>query len=198
MAAAAKLSPRDTKRARELAERLENISHEMDPMERSFFVTEGRHLGLALAPRKRVARDVGPDRKAQRKDERRKVERANRDAVMSRSGGACERETGEPGQPLGPCGMRATDRDHFWGRGREESVDGSWALCRCCHRAKTENKPSRAYWLWSFARHAMRHGYDGQVLRTMRAIQFEEAQHPEHALSEARAPRGGRQEGRTG
>ena len=187
MARAGHLSPRDAKRARALAEWVEGLDGSpIDSFSTQFYRGEARHLLLALAPRRRPSRPPrapGRDRE-QRRDERRATERANRAAVMERAGGACERETGEPGRPLGPCGMAATERDHFWGRGRDESVEGSWALCRLCHRAKTENRPSRAYWLWSFARHAMRHDYVGQVEKLGRAMRLEEAQHPERAGGE--------------
>jgi hypothetical protein len=186
MAAASKLSPRDAKRARELAEWVEGLENVGFSYE--WAKGEARHLLLALAPRRRVShapRSPGETRE-QRKATKRSVERANRAAVMARADGHCERETGEPGRPLGPCGMVAVERDHFWGRSRDESVEGSWGLCRLCHRAKTENRPSRAYWVWSFARHAMRHGYDAQVTKAMMAIQFEEAQHPEASASRAR------------
>jgi hypothetical protein len=179
MTAASRLSPKDTKRARELAERLENISHELDPMERSFFVTEGRHLLLALAPRKRVARDVGPDRKAQRKDERRRKAAEIREAVFVRADGRCEC----------CCNAEPTEWHHVVSGGlrrHAESFETTAAVCFRCH----------------LKLHRGDHGALCSMRLWARINRYAQAQaaieHRIAKLSEARAPRGGRQEGRTG
>jgi hypothetical protein len=185
MTAAAKLSPRDAKRARDLAERLENISHELDPMERSFFVTEGRHLGLALAPRKRVARDVGPDRKAQRKDERRERAKEIRAAVFARAAGRCEWSylAAPAAQPM------PTEWHHVIGGGlrrHRESVETTCAICTTCHRGWERGNDIVLDWALGWAK---RNGFT----EAQAAIEKRIAK-----VSEARSPRGGRQEGRTG
>jgi 5-methylcytosine-specific restriction endonuclease McrA len=124
--------------------------------------------------------------KAGKRSTEKATEKANREAVMARADFRCERITSDPRDPPGQrgkperCGMRATERDHFWGRARDESVEGSWALCTHCHRAKTENKPDRWYWLWSFYEHAKQRGYWVQQNKALDAMVLEKAQHPEH------------------
>lgn len=73
--------------------------------------------------------------------------------VMERANGSCEH-----------CGVSAwvLELDHVFGGSQRrllESVETCWALCRTCHRSKTDNSPSRAFWLESFIAHALRHGY---------------------------------------
>ena len=53
----------------------------------------------------------------------------------------------------------AMELDHFRGKARAESVETCWALCRPCHREKTDNKPSRIHWLTLYARHCAIHRY---------------------------------------
>lgn len=113
----------------------------------------------------------------QTKRERRSEVRA---AVVARAGGRCERILGEPGHATGRCGAPGVEMDHMHGRAREESIESCWLHCVLCARAKTENRPSRAYWLWNFGQHAMAHGYDEQVAKVVRLLAVEDAQHPEH------------------
>jgi hypothetical protein len=137
--------------------------------------------------RQRVRVKAGPRVKAEAlaEAEEQGIKDANRAAVMERAGFRCERIVGDPRDPPGArapherCGRPAHERDHFWGRARDESVEGSWALCVLCHRAKTENRPSRWYWLWSFGAHAARLGYREQWEKAGRAKALELAQHPE-------------------
>lgn len=98
--------------------------------------------------------------------------------VSDRAAGLCE-----------ACGARrgaALQWDHFWGRDREESVESTWMLCAHCHRAKTDNDPSRITWLWSFYEHCRRLGFAAQAAKAGKAIQFERAQHPEDANAHPR------------
>lgn len=44
--------------------------------------------------------------------------------------------------------------DHFWGRGKvAQAVHNCWTLCVGCHRAKTNNKPDRLFWLRMYRDH---------------------------------------------
>jgi hypothetical protein len=108
------------------------------------------------ARERRLARSL-PRRKA--KAAARSVEtgarRAVRQAVVTRAGGRCE-----------ACGTHVTaasgELDHFFGRARSESVETCWLLCPGavgCHRSKTDNQPSRRWWLERFRRHAVLHGF---------------------------------------
>lgn len=50
--------------------------------------------------------------------------------------------------------------DHFFGRGKAPTtVDTCWMLSPVCHHWKTDNFPSKAYWLAKYACHCKRHGY---------------------------------------
>jgi hypothetical protein len=141
------------------------------------------------APRKRVARDVGPDRKAERKATKAQARRATRPIVVERAGGYCE---AKPWIST-PCGGRLV-WDHFFGRGKVPPDHRlEWMICADHDAAKTANAPSRAAWMVIFHAHARNHGYDEAAVMAHNAHALEVAQHPE-----ARAPRGGRQEGRMG
>ena len=125
-------------------------------------------LGAAYAHHLKVRAVEVVDAKTYRKDVRA--------ACVERAQGCCE-----------ACGSRrgpALHWDHFWGRGREESVESSWMLCAYCDHAKTESKTdhghSRIHWLDLFASHCQLHGYVEQLAKTARAISLELAQHPEH------------------
>lgn len=93
--------------------------------------------------------------------------------VAARANGCCE-----------ACGARrgpALHWDHFWGRAREESVEGTWMLCARCDRSKTDNSPNRAFWLEAFGNHVRLHGFAAQEAKVDRALTLERAQHPENA-----------------
>jgi hypothetical protein len=200
MTAASKLSPRDTRRARDLAEWVESASPG-DGMDLEWAKGEARHLLLALAPRKRVARDVGPSvahhEKARRVEEREvSAETAAAYKAVARRDRRCTVQL--PESIMGPCSGRLTI-DHQWGRGKEPTkTENCRRLCETHHRLKTDNKPSRLAWLYDYAEHCLGlaglgREYMDEVDRAQNAAQLEKAQHPE-----ARSPRGGRQEGRTG
>ncbi len=81
-----------------------------------------------------------------------------RAAVKERAEGCCE----AGGEWVGDGG----ELDHFWGRAKvAESVENCWLLCRHCHRQKTDNYPSVAFWAAVFAAHAKFHHYDEQIHR---------------------------------
>jgi hypothetical protein len=157
---------------RELKRLLEDVARgEIGP------AISARARGL-LAPRKRVARDVGPDRKAQRKDERRKRMADIREAVMVRAEGRCE-----------VCGDEAAHAHHILSgpdRRRHEEVATMLALCPACHRRIHAGDVSTL-------EHATTYCAAHEMVRAAFALGKRMAK-----IAEARAPRGGRQEGRTG
>lgn len=85
---------------------------------------------------------------------RRKQTSEIREKVMARAGWACEACE----QPV----ILPLEMDHFFGgslRRVMEAVETCWGLCRRCHRNKTDNLPSRAYWLERFIEHTRKFGY---------------------------------------
>jgi hypothetical protein len=72
-----------------------------------------------------------------------------REACVARAGSDCE---------CG-CGRLWAEMDHFYGRSKGQSVETCWMLSRDCHRAKTENRPTRAIWDATFQAHCLKHGY---------------------------------------
>jgi 5-methylcytosine-specific restriction endonuclease McrA len=68
--------------------------------------------------------------------------------------------------------------DHFFGRVRaKQSAQNCWRLRPECHRAKTNNQPSAAYWLQKFVKHAEKHGYGEEfrmAARRLRSIEIQE------------------------
>ena len=95
------------------------------------------HCGGPVATRK--------DAKASKRQAKRDADASVRRLVMARSRGRCE-----------ACGeWRGDDLelDHFWGRSRDRTPFGCWALCSGCHAVKTRNQPSRLWWLERFRKH---------------------------------------------
>jgi hypothetical protein len=84
-----------------------------------------------------------------------------RKLVSKRAGLLCECGCGRWFRALNG----AAEVDHFFGRGREESVESCWRLRSDCHRAKTGNSPSAAHWLEKFITHCKRHGYAPEAER---------------------------------
>lgn len=86
-------------------------------------------------------------RKASKREETARI----RAEVFARADGRCEHcsfalDNNGPGE-----------MDHFFGRGKErQTVRNCWALCRLCHRRKTNNWPDAALWLRAFFNHAHR------------------------------------------
>ena len=85
------------------------------------------------------------------------------------------------------------EMDHFLGRARDKRDEACWTLCRVCHRTgvafnKTENKPSRRYWLDQFREHAEAHGFTEMVAKVDALIAKNNGKHNGAAL---RAPRSG-------
>jgi hypothetical protein len=125
-----------------------------------------------LAGARRVAVKRSPRRQAEMAESMAAIAKrvAIRREVIKRDTGCCS------------CGIDpGTELDHFWGRGREESVESCWMLCTDCHRAKTDNDPKRIDWLWWFKAHCDFHGYREQAMKCDRAIALERGQHPQPA-----------------
>jgi hypothetical protein len=99
-----------------------------------------------------------------------------RSVVMARAGGLCEHCEQRTGSwPL--------EMDHFFGRIRvRQSERNCWALCLECHRNKTRNEPSAAFWFQEFAAHAEDHGFTEEAGQATRLLGKHEAK---SALSEA-------------
>ena len=173
--ASAKLTARDAKRARELADMLENIGAvPLDATEMAWLAAEGRHLGLALKERRkpsRPPRSTGQSRE-QRRDERRKRIADLREAVMVRADGRCE-FCRRDGLPL--------EWHHIIGGGarrHEEAFDTTCAVCRDCHRdwERSETSTLLVAMVW-----AKMNGY----ARAAQAIAKRQAK-----IAESRAARG--------
>jgi hypothetical protein len=165
--------------------------HELEVYRREGAAGLARIAERLAAPRKRVARDVGPDRKAQRKATKRQSDRAVYAAVAERDEGLCT--AGLAVRSELAC-MGLTQIDHQWGRGKAPTtVRNCRTLCERHHREKTDSRPDRLTWLRDFYNWANEHDYDAEADKAFALMALEIAQHPE-----ARSPRGGRQEGRTG
>lgn len=86
-----------------------------------------------------------------------------RDAVYARARGRCECGCNarlDVSATRNLFSERSRELDHFFGRSKVgATVETCWVLSRRCHRAKTENKPSRSVWLSRFITHCQLHGY---------------------------------------
>lgn len=109
---------------------------------------------LAVKPAVRERKKLKAAKKAEKRDETAEI----RAAVVKRADGRCEcgcdtfvtEETGE--------------LDHFFGRGKVRQTErNTWLLSRECHRAKTNNSPSRAAWLNRFIAHCDRHRFTSEA-----------------------------------
>lgn len=120
----------------------------------------------ALSPRPRSS---AVKKTARKNAAKAKDTKAIRAAVMERAGGRCE-HCGWAFQPFNPGEL-----DHFFGRARAESVETCWALCRDCHREKTQNDPSAVHWLESFAELAEGLGYTYSAARARDLLRKHEA-----------------------
>lgn len=107
---------------------------------------------------------VEPTRK-QEKAKKTRAKRAStkeiRAVVLRRAGARCE-----------SCYRTdALELDHFFGRAKvPQSVANCWLLCRSCHRAKTDGRPSAAFWLREFIGRATKHGYTAEAGRAQRRL----------------------------
>lgn len=79
-----------------------------------------QELAAAMPRTKRRPPKPSKVDRRERKDRRIDSDAKVRAIVMHRAAGRCEC-CGAEGMPL--------EHDHFWGRARDRSVEGSWALC---------------------------------------------------------------------
>lgn len=125
-------------------------------------------LRAAMAPRKPKAFSSGPSLKAQ-KAGRKKTKREGRAevrlAVMERANGSCEYCRAD-------SLLSDLELDHMFGQARSESLETCWALCRYCHREKTNNRPDAEFWLREFITHCGTFGYSAAAERAKRRITF--------------------------
>jgi hypothetical protein len=127
------------------------------------------------APKKRL--DLPGKTRAERRQSKAEARRSTRPLVAARAAGRCEVAA------LGGC-RGALHWDHFFGRGKvPPSVELEWMLCEEHDHRKTENVPSRAWWLEVFKLHAASHGYQDALDRCEKSLALELAQHPEARAS---------------
>lgn len=157
------------------------------------FIDRARVAGVPIAPTEAFAIALLKSESAPRKPKPMAVERKKAKAakkatkreqradvralVMARSLGLCEACVKDltPADP--------GELDHFFGKARAESVESCWLLCRACHRAKTDNKPSAAWWLDKFGGHARFSGYHAEAERARARLE---------GIVAVRAPEAGR------
>lgn len=146
---------------RQLRQHLERGTElaDLDGPGRELYAEASRDFLAKLTPTKRIAKALpGKSIKAKRLAKRlahgirTDLVRAE---VWRRSEGRCE-----------ACGLQIPDEigelDHFIGgsrRRRLTNTSNCWRLDPECHRNKTNNKPSRAWWLGLFEEHCENHGY---------------------------------------
>lgn len=144
--------------AQELLKKRQEVDHL--PVFRSLLQQVERALGRLRPAKKNPFKPRYPRRSsAARRRTEAWGDKELRAAIFERSEGRCE---------CG-CKRRITWRsynlpgfepDHFLGRARApQSPVNTWALAPECHRAKTENKPSRRWWLTTFLQHLQAHGF---------------------------------------
>jgi hypothetical protein len=142
---------------------MELINRDSVPAGSSFEAING--LRRAMEPKRSIK--ASRVRKTAKRATKKEETAAVRDLVMERADGFCEacEINFDPD-------LRPGELDHFWGRGKEkQTAENCWALCRGCHRAKTDNVPSRSYWLAQFGNHCAVKGYDRQCARANREIE---------------------------
>lgn len=135
-------------------------------------------LRAALAPKKfiKAARKERTKKKKEHRDETSEVYAA----VMKRAERSCEYCCG-PDTFAAPLEM-----DHMFGRVRaKQSERNCWALCRWCHKHKT-NSPEPWFWFEAFAKHADELGFRGEAARARGDAAWSKAKAEALALSRGR------------
>jgi len=121
-------------------------------------VSRAREAVAFLHPRPKIRKVLPFKSTGERREEKRLTRKGRvalvRPQVEARAAGACECGCG---WPVGR-GFFPPEWDEFYGR-QHISVEETWFLSRACHRAKTENEPSREEWDRRFAAHCARQGY---------------------------------------
>lgn len=109
---------------------------------------------LAVKPAVKARRAEKAEKRATRKDDTERV----REAVCTRADGLCE-SCRDPLTEADPGEL-----DHFFGRGKvQQRPENCWLLHRGCHRKKTNNEPSAAWWLEQFIQHCDRYGFTAEA-----------------------------------
>lgn len=142
----------------------------------SRLASDAGHLLPKLASRERaveVRRSSRPPRNESVSSMRRRV----RAEVKDRAQGRCEYRCPSTGKR---CTTGGVIGDHFWGRGRDDTVEGVWLLCVTHDREKTRYDGGRYVWIMSFREHCLALSYEEQAAKCERAAALERAQHPEH------------------
>ncbi len=135
------------------------VVEQMKGAEASRVAVDLKHA-LRLRPGLKLAKVRRTEKRTTKKEARASV----REAVARRAGGRCE-ACGRHENAVAPL-----EADHMWGRARSESLESVWLVCRPCHRAKTDNSPTRAHWLTGFRYHCERHGYDAELAKARNAL----------------------------
>lgn len=108
---------------------------------------------LAFMPKKEQKASAWAKRKVEKRAKKKDELAEIRMEVWARSDGRCE----SCRQPFRTYGYGAGELDHFFGgsgrRLEKQSVFNCWRLCRPCHQQKTENRPSRWWWVKQFQSH---------------------------------------------
>lgn len=113
----------------------------------------------------KASRKLARQRREMKRAMKAEETRVIREAVFARAEGKCEH-----------CGWRESlQLDHFFGRGKvPQCIQNCIALCLRCHRDKTNNVPSAAFWLEEFIGHADSYGYSAEAARARNRLQFVE------------------------
>jgi len=125
---------------------------------------------IAKAQRSSATRKKLRQPKESKRSAKRKETTSVREAVLKRAGGRCEV------CQHGLTEFSPAEMDHFFGRGKAaQSVSSCWALCRYCHRSKTDNHPTAGYWLERFAAHCDFYGYAAEAERARSRLAYVDA-----------------------
>lgn len=115
-----------------------------------FLINEVR-TALKTKPFVKLSRSRAKTKKAETRSEWEQI----RAKVLARAATCCE--------ACGLCSaLTPLECDHMFGganRRTLQSVFTVWALCRNCHRSKTDNKPTAASWLGQFIEHCTHLAY---------------------------------------
>jgi 5-methylcytosine-specific restriction endonuclease McrA len=115
-------------------------------------------IDAALKP-KRALRPARARRVLKKKTKKEQTSEI-RAEVFARAFGACEM-----------CGAPATELEHAFGRVRvPQAVSNCLALCRGCHVARTNSRPSALYWWTKYAAHFASHRYDAEESRALAMV----------------------------
>ena len=131
-------------------------------------------VGRAIAELERALQPK-PKSSAVRKTERKRREKLKEtrsiyEQVAERAEGICE------GCRVEFNALNLPELDHQRGRGKaRQALQNCWMLCRRCHRAKTDGKPSRLHWLSTFREHCYRLDYVSEARRVEADMDFERA-----------------------